>query len=253
MAHDLLLLSSSTVHGSGFLAYAMEPIRAFLEDRQEIVFVPFASHDHDSYTRQVAATLGPLGLRVGGLHTAADPGAAIRSAGAVFVGGGNTFRLLRDMDRQHLLEVIRDAVADGSVRYMGASAGSNLACPAIRTTNDMPIVQPPSFESFGLIPFQINPHYLDPDPASTHMGETREKRIEQFLEENDVPVLGMREGAWLRRRGAMLTLEGATGARLFRRAADAAEFAEGADLSFLLDLPASFDTSKSTAAVGSKA
>jgi dipeptidase E len=124
---------------------------------------------------------------------------------------------------------------------MGSSAGTNMACPTLRTTNDMPIVEPGTFRSFGLLPFQINPHYLDPDPASTHMGETREKRIEQFLEENDVPVLGMREGSWLRRNGSMLTLGGTTGARLFRRGAAPQEFADGADLSFLLDLPANFD------------
>ncbi len=124
---------------------------------------------------------------------------------------------------------------------MGASAGSNMACPSLRTTNDMPIVQPRSFEACGLIPFQINPHFLDADPNSTHMGETRERRIEEFLEENDVPVLGLREGSWLRRNGDTLRLGGMTGACLFTRNADAQECAPGADLSWLLDVKGRFD------------
>jgi dipeptidase E len=241
MAHDLLLLSSSVVHGSGYLAYAMEPIRAFLQDRQEIVFVPFASHDHDGYTHHVAATFEPLGLRVTGLHNAASPEAAIRSAGAVFVGGGNTFRLLRDMHRLNLLDVIRQGVADGSVRYIGASAGTNLACPTMRTTNDMPIVQPPTLDALGLVPFQINPHYQDPDPDSTHRGETREERILEFLDENDVPVLGLREGSWLLRRDATLTLGGTKPARLFQRDGEPREFDPGSDLSNLLATVPRFD------------
>ncbi len=127
------------------------------------------------------------------------------------------------------------------MKYLGSSAGTNLSCPTIRTTNDMPIVQPRSFEAFGLVPFQINPHYLDPDPSSTHMGETREQRIEQFHEENAVPVLGLREGAWLRRRGGKLLLAGTTGARLFGRGQPAVEFTDGADLSLLLRTKVRFD------------
>jgi dipeptidase E len=250
---NLLLLSNSSVHGRGYLEHAQPAIAEFLAGRRTVHFAPFALADRDGYTGRAQAALQQFGVSVIGLHTLDDAAGALNDAEVLFVGGGNSFRLLKALHERKLIPVVRQRVAAGELSYMGSSAGTNMACPTVRTTNDMPIVQPPSFESFGLIPFQINPHYLDPDPASTHMGETREKRIEQFLEENDVPVLGMREGAWLRRRGAKLTLEGATGARLFRRGADAAEFAEGADLSFLLDLPASFDTSKSTAAVGSKA
>jgi dipeptidase E len=241
MAHDLLLLSNSTVHGSGYLTYAMEPIRAFLEGRQEIVFVPFASRDHAGYTGHVAATFEPLGLRVTGLHAVADPESAIRSAGVVFVGGGNTSRLLRDMHRLNLLDVIRQGVADGSVRYMGASAGTNLACPTMRTTNDMPIVQPPTLDSLGLVPFQINPLYQDPDPQSTHRGETREERIREFLDENDVPVLGLREGSWLLRHDDSLTLGGTKSARLFQRDNEPRELDSGSDLSDLLATVPRFD------------
>jgi len=136
---------------------------------------------------------------------------------------------------------VRRRVAAGSLAYLGSSAGTNHACPSIRTTNDMPIVEPGSFAAFGLVPFQINPHYQDPDPGSTHMGETREQRLREFLEENDVPVLAMREGSWLRRRGGSLTLVGLTGAMLFRRGLSPQAYDEGSDLSFLLTLAAQFD------------
>jgi dipeptidase E len=177
-----------------------------------------------------------------GVHRAPEPRQAIEEAEAVFVGGGNTFRLLRSLQQLGLLEPVRRRVLEGSLRYMGASAGTNLACPTLRTTNDMPIVQPASFEAFGLVPFQVNPHYLDAVPGSTHMGETRERRIEEFLEDNDVPVLGLREGAWLRRRGAQLRLDGLAGARLFRRGQPPQELEPGTDLSWLLDVPARFDS-----------
>ncbi|CAN5469906.1 dipeptidase PepE [soil metagenome] len=241
MANDLLLLSSSVVHGSGYLAYAMELIQEFLDGRSEVVFAPFASRDHVGYTSRVQTTLAPLGVTVTGLHAIGDPGPAIQSAGALFVGGGNTFRLLRDLYRLNLIDVIRRAVADGSVRYMGASAGTNVACPTMRTTNDMPIVQPPGLDALGLVPFQINPHYQDPDPDSTHRGETREERIMEFLEENDVPVLGLGEGSWLLRLGASLTLGGEKPARLFHRGRDPREFAPGSALSALLASVPRFD------------
>jgi len=242
MKNDLLLLSSSTIHGSGSLAYALEPIRDFLEGRKEIVFAPYASRDHNGYTRHIQTALDPLGLSVTGLHAVRDPGLAILSAGAIFVGGGNTFRLLRALHYLNLIDVIRRGVADGSIRYMGASAGTNVARPTMRTTNDMPIVQPPTLDALGLVPFQINPHYQDPDPDSTHRGETREDRIEEFLEENDVPVLGLREGSWLLRNGNSLSLGGEQSARLFRPGTDPQEFAPGNDLSALLSTAPRFDT-----------
>lgn len=241
MGHDLLLLSNSRLHGRGYLEHALDAVRGFLAGRRTVHFVPYALQDHDAYTARVAEALAPLGVRVTGLHRTPDPLAAAGEAEVLFVGGGNTFRLLRAVQRVGLPEVVRRRVEAGELAYLGSSAGTNHACPTIRTTNDMPIVQPDGFRAFGLVPFQINPHYLDPDPASTHMGETREERIRQFLEENDVAVLGMREGAWLRRRGRALTLEGTTGAVLFRRGEEAAELAGGADLGYLLDLPARFD------------
>ena len=242
MAHDLLLLSNSTVHGRGYLEHALDAIAEFLGRRRTVHFVPFALADHDGYTARVQDALRPLGVEVIGLHAAADARAEVERAEVLFVGGGNSFRLLRSVQRLNLLEPVGRRVAAGSLGYLGSSAGTNHACPSIRTTNDMPIVQPESFAAFALVPFQINPHYQDALPGSTHMGETREQRVHEFLEENDVPVLGMREGSWLRRRGASLVLEGTTGAMLFRRGAAAVPYDEGADLSFLLTLTARFDS-----------
>jgi dipeptidase E len=242
MTHDLLLLSNSSVHGHGFLQHALDPIARFLDGRRTLHFVPFALAVHDGYTDMVREALASLGVDVVGLHSVDDPRAALESAEVVFVGGGNSFRLLRALQQHDLMDVIRRRVRAGALSYMGSSAGTNQACPTIRTTNDMPIVEPAGFESFGLVPFQINPHYQDPDPGSRHMGETREKRIREFLEENDVPVLGIREGTWLRRRDHGLTLHGESGAVLFRRDEDAVPFDDGADLSFLLDGPARFDS-----------
>jgi dipeptidase E len=226
----LLLLSNSTAPGRKYLEHVMDVLSEVLADVRRLVFVPFALADHDGYTAQVATALSPLGIEVVGAHTA-----DVASGEAIFVGGGNTFRLLRALHVRGLLPVIRRRVVDDGVVYIGSSAGTNVACPSIRTTNDMPIVQPPSFEATGLVPFQINPHYLDARPGDMHMGETREERILQFLEENDVPVLGMREGTWLSRDGSTLTLQGdESGARLFQRSGTE-EIATGTDLSRLLD------------------
>lgn len=166
-----------------------------------------------------------------GVHEHAGPVAALAAADAVFIGGGNSFRLLSALYRTGLRDAVRGAVRAG-LPYMGASAGTNMAAPTLRTTNDMPIVQPPSFEALGLVPFQINPHYLDPDPDSTHKGETREERLTEFLEENDVPVLGLREGSWLRLEGEAARVDGARPAR---------ELAVGTDVSYLLTTAARFD------------
>jgi dipeptidase E len=202
----VLLLSNSTAPGRSYLEHVLDELAELLTDVRRLVFVPFALADHDGYTARVAEALAPLGVRVVGAHTD-EPSRLLDSAQAVFVGGGNTFRLLRELHARRLLSAIRRRVADGTV-YLGSSAGTNVAGPTIRTTNDMPIVWPPSFDAIGLVPFQINPHYLDPVPGDRHMGETREQRIEEFLEENDVPVLGLREGTWLRRVEDTLVLGG---------------------------------------------
>jgi dipeptidase E len=212
----LLLISNSTLFGSGFLDHAESEIRDFLGKEKRVLFVPFALHDQDGYAAKVRERLGAMGYEVQSIHQAADKQKAVSQANAVFIGGGNTFRLLKTLYDFELLAPIQDRVDEGML-YMGSSAGSNVAGPTIRTTNDMPIVEPPSLDALGLVSFQINPHYLDPDPNSKHMGETREERILQFLEENETPVVGLREGAMLRVSPGKTTLKGSTGARIFRR------------------------------------
>jgi dipeptidase E len=229
----LLLLSNSTNFGEGYLDHAIATVREFFGRRHRLAFVPFALQDQAAYTRKVQARLAREGFEVTGLTADSAGIALLEAAEGVFVGGGNTFRLLDTLQRSRLLEALGRRVRAG-LPYMGASAGTNIAAPTLKTTNDMPIVQPRSFEALGLVPFQINPHYLDADPGSQHMGETRETRLNEYLEENAVPVVGLREGAWLRLEGAQLTLDGARGARLFRRGAEPRELAAGEDLSFLL-------------------
>ncbi|WP_420033407.1 dipeptidase PepE [Streptomyces sp. cg28] len=237
---NLLLLSNSTQYGQGYLAHALDTVTGFLPARARLAFVPYALADHDAYTAKVRGALEGAGIDVRGVHEGGDPLAQLQAADAVFIGGGNSFRLLSALYRTGLRDALIKAVGDG-LPYMGASAGTNMAAPTLRTTNDMPIVQPPSFETLGLVPFQINPHYLDPDPSSTHKGETREERLTEFLEENDVPVLGLREGSWLRVDGGRAAVLGERAARLFRRGAEPRELPTGSDVSELLRGEPHFD------------
>lgn len=230
---QLLLISNSTMSGGGYLEHCASEIGEFLGERKKVMFVPFALHDHDAYADKARTALGSFGHEVLSLHSYSDKPAALADADAVFIGGGNTFRLLDALYRYDLVDAIRERALAG-MPYMGSSAGTNVATCTIRTTNDMPIVQPLSFDALDLVPFQINPHYLDPDPDSGHMGETREERIEQFHEEHGTPVLGLREGCMVRVEGATATLLGRTRARLFRQGAAAREFSPPADISFLL-------------------
>jgi dipeptidase E len=231
---DLLLLSNSTMKGHGYLEHAFDTIGDFLGSRRTVHFAPYALADYDEFTELMSTVFRRFGARVIGLHTLSEPQAALNEADVLVVGGGNSFRLLKALHDNRLLGVVRRRVASGDLSYVGTSAGTSVACPSIRTTNDMPIVDPDTLESFALVPFQINPHYLDPDPDSTHMENTRDQRLRQFHEENEVDVLGIREGSWLRRRGRSLTLHGSTGARLFRWSREEIELNDGSDLSFLL-------------------
>jgi len=236
MARRALLLSTSKVYGSGYLGYCDAEMRSFLRGVERLLFVPFArpggmSHEH--YTSVARDRFAGLDISVAGLHEAEDARRAVREAEAIFIGGGNTFVLSRDLYAAGVIDEIWQR-ADEGMPYMGASAGSNVAGLSICTTNDMPIVCPPSFDALGLVPFNINPHYLDPRVGSKHMGETREARINEFHVFNDVPVIGIREGAMLHREGDSLRLEGSGGGRLFRPGAEAEELAPGAVLDSLL-------------------
>ncbi len=225
----LLLLSSSIVFGSGYLDYAETEIRDFLGKRDRILFLPFALHDHDAFAARIRERFNRLGYELDSLHCSPNMKQSVGSAAAIFIGGGNTFRLLKALYHFDLLSCIRQRVEEGAL-YIGSSAGSNVAGLTIRTTNDMPIVEPPSFDALGLVAFQINPHYLDPDPGSQHMGETREERLLQFLEENQTPVVALREGAMLRIEGKSCQVKGIAGARLFRRGEPPKEIASGSEL-----------------------
>jgi dipeptidase E len=205
----LLLISSSNVHGYGYLDQPEPFIREFLGDRKVVAFVAFAAHDHAIYTAKINERLSRMGFDV-------VPLAELNRADAIFVGGGNTFRLLRTLYERNLLPDIRKRV-QGGLSYVGSSAGSVITSPTICTTNDMPIVRPPSFDALGLVSFQLNCHYLDPDSSSTHKGETREERLREFHEENPTAVVGLREGTCLRVDDDRATLVGERQARIFRR------------------------------------
>ena len=229
----LLLISNSTLHGGGYLDHAETEIRDFLGSLSRVVFVPYALANHVSYTGQARTKFVAMGYALDSLHEASDKLQAIKDAEAIFIGGGNTFRLLKALYDFELLEPIRNRVAEG-LSYVGSSAGSNVAAPTIKTTNDMPIVEPPSFNALNLVGFQINPHYLDPDPNSRHMGETREERLLQFLEENETPVIGLREGAMIRIEEGSAVLKGSSGARIFRRNQSPLEVLPGTRLDELM-------------------
>lgn len=233
MPRRLLLISNSTVFGLGYLDHAEAELRDVLTGIHRVLFVPYALHDKDGYAAKARTRFQVMSYDLASLADAIDQRRAVEQAEAVFIGGGNTFRLLAALYAAGAIEPIRARVAAG-MPYVGSSAGSNVAAPTIKTTNDMPIVQPPTLDALHLVSFQINPHYLDPDPSSTHMGETREERIRQFHEESATPVIGLREGAMLRVEGASVLLRGSSGARIFRRAQEPVEAPPGADVSGLL-------------------
>jgi dipeptidase E len=226
----LLLLSNSTNFGAGYLEHAAEAITGHFGGIRRILFVPFALHDQVAYHAKAQARFQPLGIEVDRLAEGAGAATALERAEGIFVGGGNTFRLLDRLQRSGVVELLRKRVLAG-MPYLGASAGTVIAAPTIRTTNDMPIVEPRTLAALDLVPFQINCHYLDPDPGSRHMGETRETRLLEFLEENDLAVVGLREGGMIEvGDSGAVTLHGSAGARLFRRGSEPIEVGHGARL-----------------------
>ena len=224
----ILLASTSTVYGGTYLSYLQDELIDFFTGIDEILFVPYARPSgitHDEYTQIAQQFFNRVGKSIVGLHTFADPKKAIRQAKAIFTGGGNTFVLVNQLYGLKVMDVLREAVENGTL-YMGTSAGSNIAGQTMQTTNDMPIVYPPSFKTLGLVPFNINPHYLDPDPQSKHKGETRETRIKEFHVFNDTPVIGLREGSWLRVEDEKVSLKGDLTARIFLKGQEPYESTE---------------------------
>ncbi|WP_120200323.1 dipeptidase PepE [Ichthyenterobacterium magnum] len=214
---NIIIASTSTVHGSGSLEYLLEELSVFFKNTSDILFIPYARPGgitHDEYTAKVNVAFNKINKKAKGIHEFENPKEALKNAKGIFVGGGNTFVLVNQLYKNNLLEVIKDVVSNGTP-YLGTSAGSNICGLTVNTTNDMPIVYPPSFKTFGFVPFNINPHYLDPDPISKHMGETRETRIKEFHKFNTQPVVGIREGSWLAVKGDSIILKGDLSARIF--------------------------------------
>lgn len=216
----LLIVSTSKIHGSGYMEYLHSEVTDFFAGCPEVIFIPYARPGGitwDAYTEMVRPAFAKMNLVVKGLHEFQDPVLALQKATGIFTGGGNTFLLLKTLCDLGLMTPLKQAVRSGQAAYMGSSAGSNLTGLSICTTNDMPIVHPPTFEALGLVPVNINPHYLDPAPNSTHMGETRAQRIGEFHHFNSQPVWGLREGSWLRVENESVELRGNLTARLFRQ------------------------------------
>lgn len=232
---NLIIASTSTIYGLGYLEYLLPTLENHFKEANTIIFVPYARPggiSHDDYTAKVAQAFAQIDKKVVGLHTFENPVEAIEKAEGIFTGGGNTFLLVKQLYKTEALFALKRALQNGTP-YLGCSAGSNITGLTMETTNDMPIVYPPSFQTLGMVPFNINPHYLDPAEGSTHMGETRETRINEFHAFNTQPVLGLREGSWLEVRGSKITLKGTLTARLFRQNQPAIELETETDLSNL--------------------
>ncbi len=228
----MIIASTSTVYGGEYLDYLLDEMVELFKDAEEVIFIPYARPGgitHDEYTEKAAEAFHKIGKKLIGLHTFKNPVEALQNAKGVFTGGGNTFVLVNALYRLELMQPLREAIFNG-LPYLGTSAGSNICGVSMQTTNDMPIVYPPSFKTLGAIPFNLNPHYLDPDPNSKHMGETRETRIAEFHTQNTVPVVGLREGSWLCVNGDEIILKGKLKARVFEQGKEPYEIESGAFL-----------------------
>ena len=231
----LIIASTSTVHGGNYLDYLLPTLEQHFKNCKEILFIPYARPggiSHDEYTAKVSEAFTSINKSVMGLHEFENPADAVQKAQGIFTGGGNTFLLVSQLYENKVMSVLKEVLNNGTP-YLGTSAGSNITGINMQTTNDMPIVYPPSFETLGIIPFNLNPHYLDPDTNSKHMGETRETRIKEFHAFNAIPVLGLREGSWLEVNNEKILLKGPLTARLFLPNKNAEELAPDTDLTFL--------------------
>jgi len=224
---NLRLASTSSLHGSGYLEYLFPELLEFFSGCNKILFIPYARPGgitHDEYTQKVAEAFVKIGKDCKGIHEYANAKEAIKNAEAIFVGGGNTFTLVNELYSNDLMQSLKEKL-DLGTPYLGTSAGSNIAGLTMQTTNDMPIVKVKSYETLGFLPFNINAHFLDSDPNSTHKGETREQRIMEFHAYSSTPVLGLREGSWLEVKGNHVSLKGGLSARLFRKGESPIEIA----------------------------
>ena len=221
----MIIASTSTIYGSGYLEYILPTLSQFFKGIEEVLFIPYARPggiSYIEYTNIARLAFTKIRKRVKGLHEFDNPITAIENSKAIFAGGGNTFVLVNELHRQNLFPALKRVIEDGTL-FFGTSAGSNIAGINMKTTNDMPIVYPESFQTLGTIPFNINPHYQDPDPVSKHKGETRETRIKEFHTYNQLPVIGLREGSWLEVNGGDIILKGSLNARLFQKDAEPIE------------------------------
>jgi dipeptidase E len=232
---NCIIASTSTLHGGDYLEYILPELAQHFKNCKTLLFIPYARPggiSHDEYTEKVRSAFAKINIAVTGIHEFETPTEAIEKAEGIFTGGGNTFLLVTQLYQNKVMTVLAETVKNGTP-YLGTSAGSNICGLTMQTTNDMPIIYPPSFQTLGLIPFNLNPHYLDADAQSTHMGETRETRIREFHQFNTLPVLGLREGSWLDVKGEKITLKGNLPARLFKQNQVPEELESGSDLSFL--------------------
>ncbi|WP_332024970.1 dipeptidase PepE [Kaistella sp.] len=229
---NIILASTSTLFGGNYLEYLKPEIQNLFSETNEIIFVPFARPggiSHEEYTKKAREFFTQINIKVKGLHEFEDKIEAVNNAKGIFTGGGNTFLLVKTLHEENLMEVLKENVENGTP-YLGCSAGSNIGGLNMKTTNDMPIVYPPSFECMGLVPFNINPHYLDPNPDLKHNGETRETRIKEFLTQNNTKVVGLREGNWIRKIAQKITVEGKELTRIFEKNKEPYEIAPGTEL-----------------------
>jgi len=230
-----IIASTSTIHGSGYLEYLLETLEEHFYGVEEILFIPYARPggiSHDEYTAVVKKAFKKINKSVIGLHEFKNSTEAISQAKGIFIGGGNTFVLVNQLYKNKVIEPLKRVIENG-IPYLGTSAGSNICGLTMNTTNDMPIVYPPSFKTLGIVPFNINPHYLDPIKNSTHMGETREMRIKEFHKFNSQPVIGIREGSWIEVNGEKVTLRGDLDARIFTYNEAPCEIKTNTNLDFL--------------------
>ena len=231
---NLILASTSTLFGGKYLDYLIPQLKELFQGIDTLIFVPYARPggiSHDDYTKIAGDFFKGLDISVIGLHTFENPSLAIQENKALFTGGGNTFLLVKQLHELNLMQVLKENVEQGKP-YLGTSAGSNIAGVNMRTTNDMPIVYPPSFDTMALVSFNLNPHYLDPNPNLKHNGETRETRIKEFHTQNNIPVVGLREGSWIRENKGIISTEGSADSRIFEQGKQAYEIKPGTVLDF---------------------